>query len=825
MLFSQSRLRSWKTLIAAMALMGIAPDSCVVTAQEGVADAQLASSLPAKRPWTPELVQAVELAGANREEIQQLLDTVPDEHWESAEFLVTNMPERDLKSLTASFLKKEIALAHQAIEQAPWGKNIPKEIFLNNILPYANINERRDSWREDFRERFAPLIAEATSPGHAAALLNQRLFPLVQVKYSTQRGKADQSPYESMSSGLASCTGLSVLLIDACRALAIPARFVGTPLWSDKSGNHSWIEVWDDGWHFTGAAEPSGNQLDQAWFVGRASTALRDDPKHAIYAVSFRKTPIRFPLVWDRSIDYISAVNVTDRYTGLGFQPPEGTHMISFRVLDPKSQSRVHASVRVLDEQGIVVLEGASKDERFDANDHLHQYLKEGQSYSVELKADSVTWSDRFRVEAKPQLLTWVIPTAKPTSGEPASEMDKNREASPVSDLVEYLQIAPADRLPISQQSFASMPLTKEQAHEAEGLLLTEYRTRTIESRRSEMEAREISLNDLKMPFTYTVYGEMPAHGRSLYISMHGGGGAPPKVNDRQWENQKKLYQLEEGVYVAPRAPTDTWNLWHQAHIDAMFDRLIENLVLLEGVNSDRVFLMGYSAGGDGVYQLAPRMADRFAAAAMMAGHPNETSPLGLRNLPFTIHMGEKDAAYNRNQTARDWQAKLEELQKSDPDGYLHWVKLHEGKGHWMERQDAEALPWMHRFTRNRYPKRVVWKQDDVVHERFYWLSVDRPNLPDRALVIAEVEGQTIRIEHCDPESIHVLLRDDWIDMSKEITILCDGEVLVQQRVPRTIAAMESSLLQRGDPKGIYWGTLQVPLPGREKNASPSSGN
>ena len=38
-------------------------------------------------------------------------------------------------------------------------------------------------------------------------------------------------------------------------------------------------------------------------------------------------------------------------------------------------------------------------------------------------------------------------------------------------------------------------------------------------------------------------------------------------------------------------------------------DRLIENLVVFEGVDPNRVYLLGYSAGGDGVYQLAPRMA------------------------------------------------------------------------------------------------------------------------------------------------------------------------------------------------------------------------
>jgi transglutaminase-like putative cysteine protease len=81
-------------------------------------------------------------------------------------------------------------------------------------------------------------VAEAKTPSAAAALLNQRIFPLLKIKYSTQRPKADQSPHESIRAGLASCTGLSVLLIDACRSVGVPARFAGTPLWTNKSGNH-----------------------------------------------------------------------------------------------------------------------------------------------------------------------------------------------------------------------------------------------------------------------------------------------------------------------------------------------------------------------------------------------------------------------------------------------------------------------------------------------------------------------------------------------------------------------------------------------------------
>ena len=42
-----------------------------------------------------------------------------------------------------------------------------------------------------------------------------------------------------------------------------------------------------------------------------------------------------------------------------------------------------------------------------------------------------------------------------------------------------------------------------------------------------------------------------------------------------------------------------------------------------------------------------------------------------------------------------------------------------------MNREDASAVPWMAKFRRDPVPKKVVWHQDDVTHDRFYWLAVE----------------------------------------------------------------------------------------------------
>lgn len=269
---------------------------------------------PPSQAQDKDLQAALIRAQDNRAELEQALSETPADQRAGIEFLIANMPDRDLRTLSAKLLLENVEYAYRAFHQTPWKDQVPEEIFLNNVLPYASIDERRDAWRKDLYERFQPLVKDATTPGQAAAILNQKVFPMVDVKYSRQRPKANQSPLESMEAHVASCSGLSVLLIDACRAVGIPARFVGTPLWSDGSGNHSWVEIWDNGWHFTGEAEPAGDDLDKAWFVDRASEAQRDNPLHAIYAVSFKKTPVSFPLVWNRSDKSVPAVNVTDRY-------------------------------------------------------------------------------------------------------------------------------------------------------------------------------------------------------------------------------------------------------------------------------------------------------------------------------------------------------------------------------------------------------------------------------------------------------------------------------------------------------------------------------
>jgi hypothetical protein len=152
-------------------------------------------------------------------------------------------------------------------------------------------------------------------------------------------------------------------------AFGVPARVVGTPAWTRKAGNHTWVEVWDDGkWRFLGAYDGAG--LDDAWFAEDAARADASDPSHAIYAVSFERTGLEFPCVWlppwKRSP--VSAVPRTAFYKALAGKNVPFRLFVS--VVDGKGK-RVPAKVVLRDASGAEVASGVASPEGRDSNDIL----------------------------------------------------------------------------------------------------------------------------------------------------------------------------------------------------------------------------------------------------------------------------------------------------------------------------------------------------------------------------------------------------------------------------------------------------------------------
>lgn len=178
-----------------------------------------------------------------------------------------------------------------------WSKDTPPEIVAAYVTPDRFIDEEVLPWRETMRAKFLPVAENAPTRRAAILAIANDAEKICGVKYSTGRRAANQSVVESLESGKASCTGLSILLAAAYRSVGIPARLVGTGRWGDRPGNHTWVEVWDtDGWH---AVEyyPDKNGLNHGWIYEPIARLDEADPYSRVIAVN-PTGETYFPLAW-----------------------------------------------------------------------------------------------------------------------------------------------------------------------------------------------------------------------------------------------------------------------------------------------------------------------------------------------------------------------------------------------------------------------------------------------------------------------------------------------------------------------------------------------
>ena len=732
-----------------------------------------------------ELEARLQLAGDNRVELKNALDNVPDKQASGLRFLILNMPQHDLKNLSSEFLLSNVKLAYRARAKAPW--KIPDDIFLNDVLPYANIDEPRDPWRKELYELCKPIVKDCKTPAEAAQRLNETIFKELSVKYSTKRKRANQSPKESIEQGLASCTGLSIILVDACRSVGVPARLVGIPSWKNKRGNHTWVEIWDEQWHFTGAAEPSKEGLNHTWFQSDAALADESSKMHSIYAVSFAKRDVRFPMVWSAEKS-VSAVNVTARYANKKKETASEKKVdVMFRAWKRGRTEREVVRVEVTCRRCEQEFKGKTKAGTADMNDMLTFELDPDTEYEVKLQDNGQPDAEKFlaqmvlKTDSEPtQLLEFEVgafrdPNQKrgkqtPDDPEKLDEKSLNGQQRKTVELAarEYF----VDKDSIDQ-------ILRENPNEVRKLAWRSYLDSPLSlKQKSDFDANQVTFKKHLSPYTIKEVGKRPKNGWPLFIAMHGGGGAPKRVNDSQWKHMQIYYkdqeQLEGYKYLALRAPNDTWNGFYDDYVYPLVENLIRQFIAFGDVDPNKVFIMGYSHGGYGAFSIGPKIPFRFAAvhASAAALTDGQTSAKTLRNTRFTFMVGEKDNAYGRRERCEKFAAKIDELKKDNEGAYPVEFMYKEGHGHG-GLPDRDMISQMYEHDRNSAPNHVTWEMTDSVVKRFSWLKCDEPKKGQ--LIDARIYGNTIEVKSENCKSFSIMLDRRLIDPDKPIELKISG--------------------------------------------------
>lgn len=159
--------------------------------------------------------------------------------------------------------------------------------------------------------------------------------------------------------------------------------------------------------------------------------------------------------------------------------------------------------------------------------------------------------------------------------------------------------------------------------------------------------AQTVARATVQASFTYPYLLALPAgydrnpHQRwPLLIFLHGMGQRGTDLERVHLHGPPRL--VDEGrrfpfILISPQCPEDEW--WNLSGIEAFIAAMIAQY----HVDPDRVYLTGMSMGGYGVWSLALRHPERYAAIAPICGAGEPKWAARLRNLPVWAFHGAKD--------------------------------------------------------------------------------------------------------------------------------------------------------------------------------------
>ncbi|KAK3328708.1 hypothetical protein B0H66DRAFT_539196 [Apodospora peruviana] len=184
----------------------------------------------------------------------------------------------------------------------------------------------------------------------------------------------------------------------------------------------------------------------------------------------------------------------------------------------------------------------------------------------------------------------------------------------------------------------------------------------------------QIDYNGHALMFTVDVLGkgvQPDSKSCPMWICLHGGGTtSATNNNDEEWTSARKdLFEKLISTHAAAHGPIimvcprgvstkerhgdvpayDEYNLHFRDESYVLMEQMIIRLLrpnkAIEPyfVDPNRVFLWGFSAGGDGAFNVGARLIDRFAGVVAAAGHPNGAPFDNCANLEMLLQVGERD--------------------------------------------------------------------------------------------------------------------------------------------------------------------------------------
>lgn len=248
----------------------------------------------------------------------------------------------------------------------------------------------------------------------------------------------------------------------------------------------------------------------------------------------------------------------------------------------------------------------------------------------------------------------------------------------------------------------------------------------------------------------------------------------------RQYDPQKKwpllvvLHGMGDGPILASSidsmvqiGPYGRGDLWYKGEGEQDVLECLEVAKEIFSVDTDRIYLCGFSMGGAGTFNLGLRFPHIWAGCVPICGLCDDDNQIANgRNLPFWIHTGGKDTVLPplSSRWAYDVAGKM---------GFTQWrYTEHPDMGHSFHIDWQAVEKWLLNQKHVDCPKVVSFSTKDLNAARAYWVEITNTAQPDLyAQIHANIDGQCINLKTTNISGYRLYLKDAAIDLKRRITI------------------------------------------------------
>ena len=255
---------------------------------------------------------------------------------------------------------------------------------------------------------------------------------------------------------------------------------------------------------------------------------------------------------------------------------------------------------------------------------------------------------------------------------------------------------------------------------------------------------------------------------------------------EKSWPLLVTLHGMGDGPILAPGmeamvqiGPNGRGSVWYEGIGERDVFECIEMAKRLLSIDTDRLYLCGFSMGGMATFELGFKHPDVWAACVPVCGRCNSMDLVeNAIYLPFWVNTGGKDIMmppeYSR--PAYDRAGQL---------GFAQWKYTeHKNMSHDFSIDWTDVEQWLLTKRRTVNPREVSFRTKDIRFNRAYWLEITEIIQYGRlARIDARIDGQRITIETDNVTNYTIRLGDALVDVARGIRIVENGVEIYDGRL------------------------------------------